>query len=160
MGLLGRIARAVERKLDGPPKPPPHEWPPGQAWARLLRSERNPGSISGAYRNEPPSMLDDVIDKASGASYGFELEVHRPDRPPYELARKVRVPTKVEGTLFLGSHKIPAGAEVPLQVTGPDEEDVELDWDAYLAIPHLRDRAYHLRLQEAQAMQPHGRSLR
>jgi hypothetical protein len=148
MGLFGRIARSVEHKLDGPPKPPPHEWLPGQAWARLLKSERNPGSISGASREEAASMLDDLIDKTTGAAYGFELEVHRPDRPPYELARKVRVPTKVEGTLFLRSHKIPTGAEVPLRITGPEEEDVELDWDAYLAIPHQRDRAYHLRLDE------------
>lgn len=155
MGLLGRIARTVERKLDGPPKPPPHEWPAGQAWARLLSSERDPGSISGAYRNEAPSMLDDLIDKTTGAAYGFELEVHRPDRPPYELARKVRVPTKVEGILFLRSHKIPAGTEVPLRITGPAAEDVELDWNAYLAIPHQRDRAYHLRLERAQAAPPH-----
>ena len=96
-------------------------------------------------------MLDDLIDKTTGVAYGFELEVHRPDRPAYELARRTRVPTKVEGTLFLRAHKIPAGAEVPLRVTGPNEEDIELDWDAYLAIPHQRDRAYHLRLRDSYA---------
>src|SRR5262245_47765467 len=135
MGLLGRIAKAVERKLDGPPQPPPHEWPPGQAWARILRSERDPGSISGAYREDAPSMLDDLIDKATGASYEFELEVHRPDRAAYELTRRTRVPTKVEGRLFLRSNKIPAGAEAPLRITGPGEDDFELDWNAYMAIP-------------------------
>jgi hypothetical protein len=155
MGVLGQIKDAVVRKLDGPPEPPPHVWPPEQAWARLLSSERNPGSTSGVYREEASSMLDDLIDKTTGAAYGFELEVHRPDRPAYELAWKVRVPTKVEGTLFLESHKIPAGAEIPLRVTGPGEEDIALDWDAYLGIPRQRDRAWHLRLRESQAAQRH-----
>ena len=54
------------------------------------------------------------------------------------------------------SHDIPAGAEVPLRVTGPAPEDVELDWKAYLAIPHQADRAYHLRLEQALATQRHA----
>jgi len=98
-------------------------------------------------------MLDDLIDKTTGFAYGFELEIHRLDRPPYTLARRTRVPTKVEGALFLESHAIPAGAEVPLRVTGPDEEDIELDWDGYLAIPDQRDRAYHLRIEQGYATQ-------
>jgi hypothetical protein len=98
-------------------------------------------------------MLDDLIDKTTGVVYGFRLEVHRPDRPIYELSRRTKVPTKVEGTLFLESQKIPAGAEVPLRVTGPGEEDVELDWDAYLAMPNQRDRAYHLRIEQGYAAQ-------
>ena len=46
-------------------------------------------------------MLDDLIDKATGVAYGFEL-----------------------------------------------------GWDAYLAIPHQRDRAYHLRLRGRNAEMP------
>jgi hypothetical protein len=154
MGLLGRLKDTVVHKLDGPPKPPPHEWPPDQAWARLLRAEHNPGSRSGAYRDEAPSMLDDAIDRTTGVRYGFELEVHRPDRSTYSLMREERVPAKVEGTLFLTSHKIPANAEVPLRVTGPGEEDVELDWNTYLAIPDQAARAYHLRIQNGYANPP------
>ncbi len=155
VGLLGRIGRAIERKLDGPPQPPPHEWPAEQAWARILEAKQNPeASFRSASRQDPPpSMLDDLINKGTGVAYGFELEVHRPDRPTYTLARRTRVPTKVEGTLFLESHEIPVGAEVPLRVTGPDEEDVELDWDGYLAIPDQRDRAYHLRIKQGYATQ-------
>lgn len=149
MGLLGRIKDVVVNKLDGPPKPPPYVWPDDQSWARLLSSERDPGSTSGAYREAPPSMLDDLIDKGTGARYGFELEIHRLDQPTYTITREARVPTKVEGILFLGTHKIPAGAEVPLRVTGPGEEDVELDWDAYLAIPDQAARAYHLRIEQS-----------
>lgn len=93
-------------------------------------------------------MLDDAIGKARGVRYRFELEVHRPDLAPHEIRREERVPSKVEGRLFLASHKIPAGAEVPLRVTGPAEDDVELDWDGYLAIPEQADRAYHLRIEE------------
>jgi hypothetical protein len=148
MGLLGRIKDVVVNKLDGPPKPEPQVWPEDQSWARLLSSERDPGSISGAHREAAPSMLDDLIDKSTGARYRFELEIHRLDRPTYTITRETRVPTKVEGTLFLETHKIPAGAEVPIQVTGPEEEDVELDWDAYLAIPDQAARAYHLRIEQ------------
>lgn len=150
MGRLGRIARTLERKLDGPAEPPPHQWPAGQAWALLLSSERNPGSISGAYRDESPSMLDDAIDRARGIPYGFQLEVHRPERAPYTRSLSARVPAKVEGTLFLRSHPIPPGVEVPLRVTGSGAEDFELDWDGYLAIPGQADRAYHLRIRHAQ----------
>ena len=34
------------------------------------------------------------------------------------------------------------------RVTGPAEEDIELDWDGYLAIPDQAARAYHLRIQQ------------
>jgi hypothetical protein len=95
-------------------------------------------------------MLDDLIDRGRGIRYGFRLEVHRPGRPPYEVAREVRVPARVEGTLFLRSHKIPAGAEVPLAVNGSGDDDFELDWDGYLAIPNQADRAYHLRIRAQQ----------
>jgi hypothetical protein len=30
--------------------------------------------------------------------------------------------------------RVPRGAEVPLHVTGPGPDDVEIDWDGYLAI--------------------------
>jgi len=50
-------------------------------------------------------MLDDLIDEGRGISYRFRLDVHRPGRAPYELTRDVRVPSNVEGTLFLQSHK-------------------------------------------------------
>ena len=146
MGLVRRIAKAVEYKLDGPPQPPPHEWPPGQAWALLLKSERDPGA-SGRGRDEAPSMVDDLIDRARRIPYRFELEVHRPDRAVYTLVQEVRVPAKVEGTLFLKSEKIPRGVEAPLQVTGAGDGDIELDWDGYLAIPDQADRAYHLRIE-------------
>ncbi|HZO05035.1 MAG TPA: hypothetical protein VFB52_01490 [Solirubrobacterales bacterium] len=153
MGILGRIKDGVVTKLDGPPKPPPHVWPDEQPWARLLSSERNPGAIGDPNQDGAPSMLDDLIGKAAGVPYGFELEVHRPDRPTYTLARRQRVPSKVEGILFLRSHSIPAGAEVPIRVSGPNPEDIELDWDAYLAIPDQSARAYHLRIEQSRAMQ-------
>ncbi len=151
--MFRKVLSAVERKLDGPPVPPPYEWPPDQAWARLLASERNPGSRSGRTQDEAPSMLDDVIDRGRGVPYRFELEVHRPDRATYVASRQVRVPSKVEGTLFLESHTIPPGVEVPLQLNGMGEDDFELDWDAYLAIPQQADRAYHLRIEAARELQ-------
>jgi hypothetical protein len=147
MGLLRRIVTAVEHKLDGPPKPPPHVWPGDQAWARLLTWERNPGSVGAPNRNGASSMLDDLIDKGRSIAYRFRLEVHRPGRAAYELTRDIRVPRKVEGTLFLESQKTPAGAEVPLRVTGTGAEEIELDWDAYMAIPDQSARAYHLRIR-------------
>jgi len=153
MGLFGRIKDAVVHKLDGPPKPPPYTWPSDQAWARLLTSERNPGAVGDPNQDGAPSMLDDVIGKAAGVPYRFELEVHRPDRAPYTAVRKIRVPSKVEGVLFLRESSIPARAEVPLQVTGPGEEDIELDWDAYLTIPDQKARAYHLRIENGWANQ-------
>jgi len=85
-----------------------------------------------------------------------KLEVHRPDQATYSLQREERVPGKVEGTLFLASHKIPAGAEVPLRINGPGKEDIELDWNAYLAIPDQAARAYHLRIQNGYANPPPG----
>ena len=153
VGVFSRLISAAESQVNGPPKPPPHAWPAGQAWARVLSSERDPGSRSGRYRSEGPSMLDDVIDRTRGIPYRFELEVHRPDRPAYESVREERVPGKVEGTLFLKSHKIPAGVEVPLQLNDTGDEDFEIDWDAYLAIPHQADRAYHLRIEAAREFQ-------
>ena len=98
-------------------------------------------------------MLDDVIDRGRGIPYRFELEVHRPSLPVRTVVREERVPAKVEGTLFLKSHKIPRGVEVPLRLKGTGEDDFEIDWDAYLAIPHQADRAYHLRIEAAREVQ-------
>lgn len=145
----GSIVGAVLRHLEGPPPPPAHIWVPGQAWARLRTSTSlrgSPDTASGAN-----SMLDDVIERALKSPYRFELEVHRPGRPMTVVVRQERVPGKVEGTLFLSSNKIPAGAEVPLVETGPGPDDFRLDWDAFLAIPHQADRLHLLRDAEARA---------
>jgi hypothetical protein len=150
VGLFGKLKDGVVRKLDGPPEPPAHVWPADRAWARLVTSSRGSGGAPHQI-DESPSMLDDVIGKARGVTYRFELEVHRPAQAVYTISRVGRVPAKVEGTLFLESTPVPAGAEVPLRVTGPTEEDVELDWDAYLAIPDQADRVYHLRAKAQRA---------
>ena len=144
MGLLNRLKDSVVRKLDGPPEPPAHVWSDDQAWARLLTSSHLSGGSTAAF-DESPSMLDDVVGKARGIAYRFELEVHRPGQAAYTISQDTRVPSRVEGTLLLKASSVPAGAEVPLRVTGPAPEDVELDWDAYLAVPDQADRAYHLR---------------
>ncbi len=88
--------------------------------------------------------------------YQFELEVYRLDRPACTMTHRERVLSKVEGTLFLESNSIPVCAEVPIRVTGPNEEDIGLGWDGHLAISDQAARAYHLRIQhnyEAQALE-------
>jgi hypothetical protein len=152
VGLAKKILGGIERKLDGPPKPPPLSWPADQPWARLLTSERNPRNVGDPNQSGAPGILDDLIGKAAGVPYRFELEVHRPDQATYTLLREERVPTKVEGILFLESHSIPAGAEVPLEVKGPGSEDVELDWGAYLAVSDQKDRAYHQRIDAQRSL--------
>jgi len=147
MGALRRVLKAVERGLDGPPLPPAHDWPSEQAWALVVSSETNPGHSGVRDGTGQPSMLDDLFTKARGVPYRFDLEVHRPDRPPYPAVRQMRIPSKVEGTLFLSSHAIPAGVEVPLLVKGGGDDEFELDWDGYLAVPLQADRAYYLRTQ-------------
>lgn len=147
MGLAKKILEEIETKAQGPQKPAPHRWPADQAWAKLLASQRNPGNRGDPNQDGAPTMLDDLIGKAAGVPYRFELEIHRPDRADYELDRRERVPSKVEGTLFLRSHSIPPGAEVPLVVEGPGEDDISLDWDAYLELPDQKARAYYLRIE-------------
>ncbi len=97
-------------------------------------------------------MFDDVVERAMGSPYRFELEVHRPGRAVEYVTRKERVPGKIEGILFLESRKIPAGAEVPIVEIGPGREDFRLDWDAFAAIPHQADRLHHLRIAAQRAV--------
>ena len=140
---------SASRKLDGPPEPPPHVWASDQAWARVLTS--TPPRESSGEHGGPPSIIDDVITKGAGISYAFDLEIHRPGQGTYTISRKTRVPSKVEGAVFGSTTTVPVGAEVPLQVNGPDAEDVELDWDAYLEIPYQADRTYHLHVKAGRA---------
>jgi hypothetical protein len=148
MGLLRRIVTAVEHKLDGPPKPPPHVWPGDQVWRSLLTWERNPGSVGDPNRNGAPSMLDDLIDE--GARHRLSVQAGGPSARPGCVRADARRPGAEQGR----GHPVPRVPEDPGWHRGPaatdgnGAEEIELDWDAYMAIPDQSARAYHLRIRQ------------
>jgi hypothetical protein len=137
MGLMDKFRGTMDRlteKMDGLSEPPAaYVWPPDQPMAVLLESEYHPGS-SGHSDSNQADVTSLAFDKLAGVRYRFVLDVRRPGMEPYRIEQRVRIPSKVQRSWLEGEVRVPKGAEVSLRVTGPGPEDVEIDWDGYLAI--------------------------
>jgi hypothetical protein len=153
MGLKDRFRGAMEKvveKMDeisaSDTGTLTHEWPSDQPWAVLVESEWRPGarmhSDSGGA-----DLTDIAADALMGIPYRFVLDVRRPGMGPYRLEQRVRIPSKVERSWTQGEVHVPAGAEVPLRATGPGPEDVEIDWEGYLALPGRKQAAEQARAE-------------
>ncbi|KAA1427404.1 hypothetical protein [Nocardioides antri] len=133
MGLFDKV-RAAAEKAFADPLPPAEDarlpWDDSQPMGVLVESE---WLNQATGDNQAPGH--DLIDRARGIPYRFVLEVYRPGIAPYRLERRERIPAKVEGSYFGSEHRVQKGAQVPLTVTGPEPEDVAIDWEAYLALP-------------------------
>jgi hypothetical protein len=150
MGFMDRFRGTMDRlteKMDGLSEPAAgYSWPPDQPMAVLVESEWRPGARM--HSDSGGADLTDLAAEAlTGIPYRFVLDVHRPGMEPYRIEQKVRVPSKVQRTLTQGEVHVPSGAEVPLRVTGPGPEDVEIDWDGYLALPGRKQTAERLRAE-------------
>jgi len=148
MGLMDRFRGAMDR-LTALPEPAGsmrHEWPEGQPWAALAESEWRPGSSTNSEADNA-DLLSMAVEKATGVPYRFVLDVHRPGMTVYRIEQRVRVPSKVQSTWFEGELHVPSGVEVPLRVTGAGPEDVEIDWEGYLALPARKEEAERLRAE-------------
>ena len=148
MGLKDKLRGAMEKameKLDAPDAATlKYEWPDDQPWALLVESEHRPGS-SETTANANDGLADLALDAVTGIPYRFVLEVHRPGNAAYRIEQRDRIPSKVQRTWTQGEQHVPAGAEVPLRVTGPGPEDVEIDWEGYLGMPGRKQHAERLR---------------
>ena len=152
MGLMDKMRGALDRatdKMDQMGQPDAgvrHEWPEGQPWAVLVESEWHPGSRAYSDSNGA-DVANLAIEKLTGIPYRFVLDVRRPDLAPYRIEQRVRIPSKVQSGGLQGEVHVPSGAEVPLRVTGPGAEDVEIDWEGYLAMPGRKKAAEQLRAE-------------
>jgi hypothetical protein len=128
MGLFDKVREAIVKasdRIDGTTPIAPHEWSPDQAMAVLVEAEHRPGS-SPTTSSDGGGLVDVALDAATGIPYRFVLDLRRPGFESYRLEQWVRIPSKVERTWTQGSVQVRAGSEVPLTVTGPGAEDVEL----------------------------------
>ncbi len=147
MGLMDRFRGTVERlgeKLNAEPET--YQWPPDRPMAVLVESEHRPGSRTNSS-SDGADLADLAIDAVSGIPYRFVLEVRRPGMEPYRIEQRERIPSKVQRTWTQGEAHVPSGTEVPLRVTGPGLEDVEIDWEGYLALPGRKQAAEQLRAE-------------
>jgi hypothetical protein len=90
--------------------------------------------------NAPQSasyVLDVVTDFFRSRKYRLVLEVRLPDQEPYAVDGIWKVPVKAEqtGPLRSGGSILPPGVEVPVGVSEKDPQAVDIDWDAYVALP-------------------------
>jgi hypothetical protein len=153
MGLMDKFRGAMEKavdKMDAMSEPAAgsrHEWREDQPMAVLVESEWRPGARM--HSDSGGADLTDLAAEAlTGIPYRFVLEVrHRPGMAPYRIELQARVPSKVQRSLTQGEVHVPAGAEVPLRVTGPNPADIEIDWDGYLALPGRKQEAERLRAE-------------
>jgi len=145
MGLMDKFRGAMERVTAAEPAATTrHEWPEGQPWAVLAESDHRPGSRENSS-SDGDGLADLALDAVSGIPYRFVLEVHRPGIAAYRIEQRERIPSKVQRTWTQGEQHVPAGAEVPLLVTGPRPGDVQIDWEGYLALPGRKQEAERLR---------------
>ncbi len=141
---MDKFRGAVERITESAEPVAPYEWPEGQPWAVLVESEHQPGSSQNSSA-DGGGLVDLALDAVSGIPYRFVLEVRRPDMASYRIEQRERIPSKVQRTWTQGEQHVPAGTEVPLRVTGAGPEDVEIDWEGYLALPGRKQAAERLR---------------
>lgn len=67
-------------------------------------------------------------------TYRFRLEVRVPGHQPYEVQGKFKVPRKAENTSVLSrANKLQPGLELPVRVASGALQDVEVDWERFLA---------------------------
>jgi hypothetical protein len=83
------------------------------------------------------NVLDVATDFFRSRAYRFALEVRLEGRRPYVVEGTWKVPAKAEqtGPLRSGGSTLPPGVEVPVEVDESDTTDVDIDWDAYVALP-------------------------
>lgn len=144
MGFKDKLRGAMERITESAEPPAPYEWPEDQPWALLVDSEHRPGSSQNTSA-DGGGVVDMAIDAVASVPYRFVLEVHRPGAAAYRIEQRERIPAKVQRTWTQGEQHVPAGTEVPLRVTGPGPDEVEIDWDGYLAMPGRKQAAERLR---------------
>ena len=139
MGLMDKLRGAMEKITESAEPPAPYEWPEDQPWALLVESEHRPGSSENTV-GDGGGLVDLALDAVAGIPYRFVLEVHRPGAAAYRIEQRERIPAKVQRTWTQGEQHVPAGTEVPLRVTGPGPDEVEIDWEGYLAMPGRKQR--------------------
>jgi len=140
--------REVMDRVTATPEPAAimrHEWREDQPMAVLVESEWQPGASMNSETG--PDLLDMAVEKVAGVPYRFVLDVRRPGMARYQLEQRVRIPSKVQHSWFEGEIHVPRGTEVPLIVTGPGPEEVEIDWEGYLALPGRKEQAERLRAE-------------
>lgn len=145
MGFMDKVRGTMDRltdKMDALSEPDSsgYAWPPDQPMAVLVESEWRPGARIHSDSNGG-DLTSLAFDKMAGIPYRFVLDVHRPGMEPYQIEQRVRIPSKVQRSFLEGEVHVPRGAEVPLRVTGPGPEDVEIDWDGYRALPERKQVA-------------------
>lgn len=105
--------------------------------AVVLASERpSPGSEEG----HAPSQEGDVSEYGVGR-HKLKLEIRLPDREPYEVEGKFKVPANVQFGKrapfllrpLMKRSPIPVGITLPVIVDPAKPDDVTIDWDGFLA---------------------------
>jgi hypothetical protein len=67
--------------------------------------------------------------------YLFKLEVRIPDREPYEIEGKFKVPAKAETTGVSSRRFLLPGLSLPVHVDSRDPARLEIEWDRFLPSP-------------------------
>ncbi len=65
--------------------------------------------------------------------HDLTLEVRLPDRAPFEVTRRVKVPAKATGRQ---GYELPVGLDLPVVVRSDDQDDFEIDWKTFLGSPN------------------------
>ena len=82
----------------------------------------------------PSHLLDLAFDHFGSRRYRLLLEVRIPGHDPYMVEGEWKVRNRSLG-VFGGGGILAAGIEVPVRVDADDPGSVDIDWDAYKAMP-------------------------
>ena len=69
--------------------------------------------------------------------YGFVLEVRPPGGEPYEVDIETKIPARAENAGRASLKDLAPGLELPVRI-GSNPQQVEIDWDAFLADPNRK----------------------
>ena len=107
----------------------------------LIR-ESEPFGEPGRRNNSGDSIFDLELNRFGTRKYRFVLEVRTPDRDPYEIEGRFKVPRKAENTGFLAAdvgNALRPGIELPVRVDPSGAASVEVDWKKFLAMPGRKE---------------------
>lgn len=150
MGFLDSLGRALE-KLTAEPAPTPRRPAPELPPPPAGRTRGTAVLLEAVRERRGEDNVGGLGETLLGAPYDFVLGVTLPGQPTYQVAKRDRVPGKVEdGGLLRGEVHLAPGIEVPVHV-GSDPTDVTIDWDAYLAMPGRAEDAELARNRKAWA---------
>ena len=86
--------------------------------------------------DNPIALLDIGLNRYGRRRYEFALEVRVPGIEPYTVRDSFRVPRRVENTsVFSRANKLEVGLELPVAINPDKLHDVQVDWDAFEALP-------------------------